>query len=157
LGRIKTLDLRGRIDRAVLYERYGQPEQALEEYAKIREEWKDAVWVPAKMESIRAAQAAKPHPPDGAPKTYALVIGISSYQRVVPNLNFAHTDAALFAQYLKKARGGALPPENVLLLTNAKATTAAIRYAVATFLKGKAEKNDTVLLFIAAHGMQKTS
>ena len=156
LDRIKTLDMRGRINRAVLYEQYGQPTLAIEEYRKIQAEWKDVDWIGDRIDSLVATQTVKRPAPTAQPKTYALVVGISSYQ-LVGKLNFAHTDAAQFAKYLKTQRGGAVPEENILLLLNVQATTSAIRYAISTFLGNKADKDDTVILFFAAHGMRKTS
>jgi hypothetical protein len=56
------------------------------------------------------------------------------------------------SQFLRSPRGGGLPFENIVLLTNEMATTAAIRKGLQGFLK-RATKNDTVLLFIATHGV----
>ena len=52
-----------------------------------------------------------------------------------------------------KARcGGSVPADNVLLLTDEKATTAAVRNGFQDFLKRRAGKNDTVVILIAGHG-----
>ncbi len=59
---------------------------------------------------------------------------------------------ALFAQFLASPQGGAVPADNILLLTNAQATTSAIRAAFQTFLKDKPGRNDTVYVLIAGHG-----
>jgi tetratricopeptide (TPR) repeat protein len=45
-----------------------------------------------------------------------------------------------------------LPSENVMLLTDEKATTAAVRNGFQDFLKRRASKNDTVIILIAGHG-----
>ena len=87
-------------------------------------------------------------------KTYALLIGVSKYQRLPKDqwLQFAEADATVFEKHVLSPRGGSLPPENVLRLTDEKATTAAMRNAFQTFLKGRATKKDTVLILIAGHG-----
>ena len=93
-------------------------------------------------------------PPSGAEgQTYALLVGISSFkdERIHP-LNFAHLDASELSTLLKSPRAGAIPDDNVVVLTNQGATRSAIQSAIETHLKGRAGKNDTVLLFIASHG-----
>jgi tetratricopeptide (TPR) repeat protein len=83
---------------------------------------------------------------------FALLIGISKFgsDQIRP-LEYAHADAIEMARLLKSPRAGGLPAENVMLLTNQQATTAAIRSAIESHLKGHGS-NDTVLLFIASHG-----
>ena len=86
-------------------------------------------------------------------QTYAVLVGISRFkdERIRP-LNFAHLDAmGVISNLLKSPRAGAIPDDNVDL-TNEAATRSAIQSAIETNLKGRAGKNDTVLLFIASHG-----
>jgi len=86
-------------------------------------------------------------------KTWTLAIGISKYQHL-PNdlwLQYPAIDANTFAKFVASPRGGAAPPEQVRILTDEQATTAAIRHAFATFLSGVG-KNDTVYVLIAGHG-----
>jgi uncharacterized caspase-like protein len=86
--------------------------------------------------------------PAGA--VYALVVGISKYEQapLVPNLAYADQDALLVQQYLLSARGG---KARVTLLLNDQATTGAIRNQFLD-LRRRAGRNDTVWVFIAAHG-----
>ena len=65
---------------------------------------------------------------------------------------FANADAVDLAKFLRTPRGGGVPPENILLLTDEKATTAAVRSAFQDFLKRRAGKNDTVVIMAAGHG-----
>jgi uncharacterized caspase-like protein len=97
--------------------------------------------------SLGAADA----PPAG--KTFALVVGISKYQKLPQDLwlQYPDADARAFAQHLASGRGGAVPPDQMLLLTNEQATTAAIRDAFRTFLK-RPGRNDTVFILLAGHG-----
>ena len=86
-------------------------------------------------------------------KTYALIVGISEYGKLPHDLwlQYPHIDATTLAQFLASPRGGAVPADQVRVLTNAQATTGALRDAFQTFLK-QPGKNDTVYIFIAGHG-----
>lgn len=87
-------------------------------------------------------------------KTYAVVIGISKYEKLPPDLwlQYPEADAQAFAAYLASPRGGSVPPERTLVLTNDKATSAALRRAFQSFLKTNPGKDDTVFILIAGHG-----
>ncbi len=89
-------------------------------------------------------------------KTYALLIGISTYRKDPPvtSLQFADKDAETFAALLKTPIGGDLENRDQLhLLTNEHATRAAIDEAVREMssLHGTAE--NTLIIFVAAHGV----
>jgi uncharacterized caspase-like protein len=89
-----------------------------------------------------------------AGKTYALVVGISEY-KVLPRelwLQYPDADAKMFRAFLTSPRGGGNAPEQVMMLVNEQATTAAIRNAFKTFLKDKPGRNDTVYILMAGHG-----
>lgn len=82
-------------------------------------------------------------------KTYALVIGISTYDSPkFQTLPFARTDAAQFAKYLATPRGGA---DEVKVLTDPEVTSGAIRNYF-NYFTTKAKPEDTVVLMIASHG-----
>jgi len=53
---------------------------------------------------------------------------------------------------VRSGRGGGVPQDQMLLLTDKLATTAAIRNGFQTFLKNRAGKKDTVFIFLAGHG-----
>jgi len=97
------------------------------------------------------AQAAE-IPVEG--KTYALVVGISKYQKLPQELwlQYPDRDARSLSDHLASPRGGSVPADQILMLTNEQATTAALRAGLATFLKGRPGKNDTVFVLIAGHG-----
>ncbi len=91
-----------------------------------------------------------------SPKTYALVIGISSYQsKALPSLQYADKDAGLFAGYLKSAAGGSVPPKQIRLLQNDKASIAAI-YDALDWLKEQCKKDDKVYFYFSGHGDLET-
>jgi tetratricopeptide (TPR) repeat protein len=150
------------VARSAIFEKYKLLPNALADYRKIGSAFPDAVWVKGKIFELeellanQAAQAAAAAPLGG--KTYALLVGVSQYQKLPQELwlHFAHADAEILARHLSSARGGAIPPEDMVLLTNEKATTAALRNAFQTFLKGRAGKKDTVIIMIAGHGTVET-
>ncbi|HZM87344.1 MAG TPA: caspase family protein [Blastocatellia bacterium] len=86
------------------------------------------------------------------PRTWAVVVGISKYQKLLggQQLQFADRDAALFAEAIQK-RG--VNPQNVKLLTGADATAAAIKVAVGNWLARSVSEADTVLIFFSGHGL----
>jgi uncharacterized caspase-like protein len=89
-----------------------------------------------------------------SPKTFALVVGISKYGKLPEDLwlQYADADAKAIGQHLASPRGGGIPADQMLLLTNEQATTANLRSAFETFLKTRPGRNDTVYILIAGHG-----
>ena len=146
------------VARSAVFEKHQLYPNALADYKKIGTQYPEAVWVKGKIFELeellaaKAAQAAAAAPLGG--KTYALLVGVSKYQKLPQELwlQFADADAQVFAKHLASARGGSIPPEDMVLLTNEKATTAALRNAFQTFIKGRAGKKDTVIIMIAGHG-----
>ena len=149
-----------RLARAAVFEKHNLAANALEEYRNLSAEFADAVWIKGKIfelqEAIALASAATPAAEGG--KTYAVLIGISQYQKLPKEtwLQYADADAKTFHEFLQSPRGGALQSANVVLLANEKATTAAIRNAFQTFLKAQAGKSDSVIILMAAHGTVET-
>ncbi len=144
------------VSEATVFENHKLTANALELYYKLREQWPDAVWVKAKIFDLEEALANQASAATAAAtaggKTYALLVGISKYAKPELSLQFANADASVFSQLLESPRGGGVPPENVLLLTDEKATTAAVRNGFQDFLKRRATKSDTVVVLIAGHG-----
>jgi WD40 repeat protein len=85
-------------------------------------------------------------------KKWAFIVGISKYQdaRIAP-LAFAHRDAEAMAAFLKTLEGGGYRPENMVVLTDGQATWERIRTNLLEFA-GKPERDDLVMVFLAAHG-----
>jgi Flp pilus assembly protein TadD len=92
---------------------------------------------------------------DGRGKLWAVVIGVSSYKNLGPNdqLEFAHRDAADFADFLRTPNGGGFPSNQLTLLTNQAATLSAMRSALGTTLPRSAGPEDMVIIFFAGHGV----
>lgn len=99
------------------------------------------------------------HRPDAAVKsgkTYAVVVGISTYQnKAVKPLQFADKDAGLFAAFLQSDAGGKVPPEQIRLLLNEQATIAAI-YDALDWLKENCGENDIAYFYFSGHGDVET-
>lgn len=84
--------------------------------------------------------------------TYAVVIGISSYETPgIGRLDYAHRDAQEFAKFLQSKAGGDVPESNVRLLVNEEATYAAI-YDALYWLMDTCKKNDLVYFYFSGHG-----
>jgi uncharacterized caspase-like protein len=90
----------------------------------------------------------------GPGKTYALVVGISKYQKLPMDawLQYPDADAKVLSQHFASPRGGGIPADQMLVLTNDQGTTAAIREGLKTFLQTRPGSNDTVFILIAGHG-----
>jgi len=151
-------DLAAQVARAVLLEKSGLNQDAADQYKAIGQRWPDAVWAGARAfvneEQSRGIVTAPRSRRTARGKTYALIVGVSSFRNPsVTGLRFAHADAELFEQHLRSPRGGALTGSAITVLTNEKATLAAVQNAINELLKLKAGKDDTVVLFFASHGI----
>jgi len=148
------------VTEATIFENHKLIANALNAYYELREQWPDAVWVKSKIfdleqalsDQVSAATAAA----QTGGQTYALLVGISKYAKPELSLQFANADASVFGKLLESPLGGSVPSGNVLLLTDDKATTAAVRNGFQDFLKRRAGKNDTVVILIAGHGTVET-
>lgn len=89
------------------------------------------------------------------PRGYAVVIGVSEYQKIDPaqNLAFPVSDAQSFYRALISQNGGGLPAENVHLLTGQNATLGNIRHEIEVWLPSVAKDSDTVVVYFAGHGL----
>jgi tetratricopeptide (TPR) repeat protein len=144
------------VTEATIFENHKLTANALDMYYKLREQWPDAVWVKSKIFDLEQALADQAAAATAAAQTggqtYALLVGISKYAKPELSLQFANADASVFGKLLESPLGGSVPDGNVLLLTDEKATTAAVRNGFQDFLKRRASKNDTVVILIAGHG-----
>ena len=88
------------------------------------------------------------------PRGYAVVIGIGEYRNLdeAGQLLFSRSDAEAMYRVLISHEGGAFPPENVRLLTDAQATLANVRHALEEWLPSVATPADRVVVYFAGHG-----
>ena len=82
----------------------------------------------------------------------AVVIGISDYQdEKIPDLQFAHQDAQLFADWLASSKGGFISSNNIRLLTNEEATMGKI-VAELGWLIDESKEGDVSIIYFSGHG-----
>lgn len=88
------------------------------------------------------------------PRSYALVVGISSYRNLPAKaqLEFPNRDAEDIYAALISPDGGQFPAENVHKLINERATVENIRHELEVWLPSVTQDNDRVLIYFAGHG-----
>ena len=96
------------------------------------------------QEKLTASRSAQKQP-----NLHVLAVGINNYADV-PDVPFAERSAQLFAELAKKALGA--NEENVLLLTDADATSGRLRGRLRTLLSRLGE-NDRLIIYYAGHGV----
>jgi uncharacterized caspase-like protein len=105
---------------------------------------------------IRIEKVDEPTAPAGfsIPRSYALIVGISSYKNLPANqqLPYAERDAQAIFTVLISPEGGNFQAENVHVLTNEKATLANLHRQINTWLPGTAKPDDRVMIYFAGHG-----
>jgi tetratricopeptide (TPR) repeat protein len=108
-----------------------------------------------KIEKIEpeTAQPAAPKPV-AIPRSYAVIVGISNYQKLPANLQlqFSERDAQSIYTILISPEGGNFKAENVHMLTGANATLAGLRREIDGWLPTVAKDDDRVLIYFAGHG-----
>jgi tetratricopeptide (TPR) repeat protein len=81
-----------------------------------------------------------------------LLIGINHYQdSTFQPLNYAETDATMFARWLGNARGGNWSPSDIFTLTGARVTTEKVESLVAQLCLNAADPGDLILIYFAGH------
>lgn len=86
----------------------------------------------------------------GLATTYGIVIGVASYADPrIEDLTYAATDAISFAQSLQEQSD--VSPSRITLLTNSKASRAAIEQAF-SHIAAVSRPEDTVIVYLSGHG-----
>jgi hypothetical protein len=113
------------------------------------------------VSSFECGTASRPSTPAPVPipsyvrEKFALIIGIGDFKDPeIGKLQFAAKDAEDLARVLQDPRYGRFKPENVILLTNAKATRSNILNAI-NDLFYKVQEDDLVFIYVSSHGSQK--
>lgn len=84
--------------------------------------------------------------------TWAVVVGISDYQNPeIPDLQYAHRDAAAFVQYLKSPAGGKIEESHIKSLLNEQATAGQFAAAL-DWLMENSKENDQAIIYFSGHG-----
>jgi uncharacterized caspase-like protein len=101
----------------------------------------------------KSAEIKKLAPLSQSTTSYAVIIGIGTYQDTrIPFLKYTTSDAQAMYTVLTDPRYGGFPEDHVKLLLNEQATNNHIKSVIGTWLKRTARKNDTVIIFFAGHG-----
>lgn len=89
---------------------------------------------------------------EGTGKTWAVVVGISDYQNPdIPDLAYAHVDAASFVAYLKSPAGGKIEESHIVSLLNEKATAGQFASAL-DWLMENVKEGDQAIIYFSGHG-----
>jgi len=105
------------------------------------------------IENDVAGQVAQTSQDDpSGPRTYAMIMGISSYKFIRP-LSFADSDAELFRDFLKSGSGGKLADSNIYFLKNEEAKAANFLVKGMSWLRNRNLKaGDRLYIYLAGHG-----
>jgi len=107
---------------------------------------------PAQAPAKPAVSEAPRSEPRRGPRTWGLVIGASKFKNLPAKnqLEFASKDAQDF--YNTLTTGGKVKPEHVTLLRNEEANSPGVHASLRRLLE-TSEAGDTVVIFIASHGL----
>lgn len=85
--------------------------------------------------------------------TYAIIVGVSDYQRdsIYPDLRYADEDARAFYRFLRSPEGGSVPDERIDTLIN-KGATAARFYEALGNMRETMGPEDQLFVYFAGHG-----
>ena len=109
---------------------------------------------PVESRDLKAIQDKKAAKVVSIPRSYALVIGISHYEKLPASAQLAYPDRDAEDMYaaLISPDGGQFPAENVHKLINERATAANIRHEIEEWLPSVTKDDDRVLIYFAGHG-----
>ena len=91
------------------------------------------------------------HKPEGENKIYALLVGVSRYDKF-ESLKYTDDDAYRMYAFLKSPEGGALPDEQVHILIDESATKKNIMQSLKDVV-ARAGENDAIFCFFSGHGI----
>jgi hypothetical protein len=101
---------------------------------------------------IQTDVAGQTAPQDSEHRTYAMVMGISTYKYIQP-LSYADSDAELFRDFLKSPGGGKIPDSNIYFLKNEEAKAANFLVKGMSWLRNRNLKaGDRLYIYLAGHG-----
>jgi tetratricopeptide (TPR) repeat protein len=112
---------------------------------------------PKQQRDLKIEKVEEPAPAPGGftiPRSYAVIVGVSRYRNLAAKdqLRYAERDAQAMFTTLISPEGGNFKAQNVHVLTNEKATLAALRQEIDTWLPETAKSDDRVLIYFAGHG-----
>jgi hypothetical protein len=95
------------------------------------------------LDDLPPARAPDPH-------AYAVVVGVERYREGLPDARYAAADARLTAKYFERVLG--VPPENLALLTDDRATKGDFEKYFERWLPNRVEAGDAVYVYYSGHG-----
>src|SRR6476661_5099584 len=106
------------------------------------------------VSALETAPTSEP-PRAAIPRGYALVVGISKYKNLPPNLqlHFPERDAESIFSTLISPEGGNFRAENVHKLVGSRATLANLRHELEERLPSVTKDDDRVFIYFAGHGV----
>jgi len=106
------------------------------------------------LKPVHPGENAKPIVPGAVPQSYALVIGIATYQNLPAGaqLHYPGRDAQSIYTTLISEQGGEFPSSHVHMLTDSQATQANIMHELDSWLPSVTAPDDRVLIYFAGHG-----
>ena len=90
--------------------------------------------------------------PNAVHEKYALLVGVTKFEKSFDFLEYSGKDAHELGDYL--IASASFKKENVKVLTDKEATTASIREAFGD-IRAKAKADDLVLVYISSHGRER--
>ena len=106
------------------------------------------------LKPVHPTDETKSLPANLVPQSYALVIGIATYENLPASaqLHFPDRDAQAIYTTLISEQGGEFPANHVHMLTNSQATLANVLRELDTWLPSVTTPDDRVLIYFAGHG-----
>jgi hypothetical protein len=101
-----------------------------------------------------ASRPSSPTQSQRGPKTFGLIVGVGEFKYLPKEngLEYSEKDAKDFYNVMVSPSGGSVPRESIQLMTQSKATSAAIKAAMRSIID-ETQSGDTVVLFVASHGL----
>jgi hypothetical protein len=115
-------------------------------FARNRHAWS----APATLRVV--LKEPQPPPPQLMPRLLVLAVGVGAYPGEQFKLDFAATDAARFAEALRKQEGRTYKRVEIRSLPDAKATRRGIEEGL-EWLQSQARDEDMVMLYLSGHGV----
>ena len=123
-------------------------------YEELSRELANSEFIQRRIAWLKDLRDTAPSPSRQS-QSFGVSVGISDYAWLPEEwqLHNAAADAELFRNYLVNPLGARLEAANTVLLTDERATSAAIRHETEEVLLRKARSGDTVYLFVSGHGL----
>jgi len=90
---------------------------------------------------------------DSQPQTFAVIVGVSRFEKKgITALKYADADANAYYNFLRSPKGGAVPEENIKVLSNEQVTRSEVLGQLRRF-SDLAGPEDVLIFYISTHGV----